>query len=314
VHFFSADYYKQMIWIRIMGLMVFLGGLVAVAWGKQFSLYTRRLFLAVFLLTPVGIIYQSIFPGSLYDLVLIGILFCASALDNRPASLIFDLAGLLVHEAYLFLRLPFIVFNLISSLSKRGKERKFNLFTLFSLGAIVSEFIIMISNWARRDRAVLEKNYEVLYPHLPVHNLNHLRAFDPIAKEATIGFQVNQMITSYHRGDFRVYLLLMFGCGMMIGLLTYLFNNLKGRPKRMDIIFSLGSFLSPLLLCFVGLDYGRWINFAFITWICYYVLFRQKLFSDAILSTNCLYGMLMAAYIIYPTVIYEHPLMFVLSK
>jgi hypothetical protein len=196
----------------------------------------------------------------------------------------------------------------------RGQKKNSYAFQLVSLGVILIGFMMMSSNLARRDRVDLESNYFRLYPNLPVHNLNHLQAFDPMAKDATIGFQMQRMDIYYHRKDFRTYLIPLFTCTAIVGLLTYFFSNLNGSQKITDFLFSLGSFLIPLLLCIFGLDFGRWMNFAFVSWLCYYILFRQKLFPNSSLSLNCLYGVLLSSMIFFPLGIYQQPLMYVLMK
>jgi hypothetical protein len=308
VNCLSADFNVQLGWTRIIGIMVFIGGLTAVGFSKQYNLFSRRLFLIVFLLSPIGIFYQSIFPDGQYDQVMIGILFFSVSVYKKASALIFDLAGLLVHEAYLFLRLPFLLFEMIYFLKNRQKQKSIKAIQILTVASISIGFMIMSSNLVRRDRSELESNYFRLYPHLPTHNLNNLQAFDPMAKDATFAFQMSRMATYYKRTDFITYLIPMSVCLVVVGLLTFLYSDQVGKQKKMDIFFSIASFLSPLLLCFIGLDYGRWLNFAFISWACYYILLRQKLFPACSYSANYLFGVLLCAMIFYPTGIYQHPL------
>ena len=314
VNFASSKYNIQIYCAKLFGTIIFIGGIAAVAISKQFSKFSRKIFLGIFLLAPAGIYCQFKFTGGAYDMAMIGFFFFATALNKKPASLIFDVAGVLTHEAYLFLRLPFLLFNLYCCFTDKGKVKKPFAFEVVNLAVLCISFLLMSSNWVRPELAVLKSSYFLHYPNLPAPTAGDFHAFNPISKDVTFGYQMNLMHEYHQSKEFYTYSIPLFVCIIAMGLLSYFFSNLKGRQKAMDIFCSGITFLTPLLLSFIGTDIGRWLNFGFISWACYYVLFRSVLFPDSKLSENCLYVMLLILLVFTPLGIFEQPLMSVLMK
>jgi len=89
-------------------------------------------------------------------------------------------------------------------------------------------------------------------------------------------------------------------------------SNLSSKAENPDLLHTCFAFLFPLLLGLAGSDYGRWVNFAYINWVCYYTLVRQKLFPSAKISEGCVYTVLLNFLLFSPLESFQHPLFFAL--
>ncbi len=314
VNLISSDYDVQIYCTTLIGLLLFAGGTTAVAYSKQFSSLHGKIFLGIFLLAPIGIYNQFKFAVGAYDMAMIGIFFFATASNKKPISLLFDVLGSLVHEAYFFLRLPFLLFNLISAIRDKTKEKKSYVFELVDLMVAGFTFLLMSSNSVRPPLAALKKNYFQHFSNLPSPTAGDFHALDPLTKEGTLSYQLNIMNKYHHSHEFYTYFIPLLLSVAAIVLINYFFNNLKGTQKRLDIACSLIVYLFPVLLSIIGTDIGRWMDFGFISWFCYYMIFRPKLFPESSLSYQCLLGILFTIFILSPLGVFEHPLIAAFMK
>jgi hypothetical protein len=310
----SSHYVIQLYVAKITGMLLLAIGVASVAFKKKWDGEARRIFILTFLLSPLGLFYQYTFTSGLYDTTMIGLLMIAISLDNRPASIMVDILGMLVHEAYFVLRFPFLVCQLLPIGSAPGEEKKSVgwAWAQFILGLFA--FVIMNSNLVRPARSVLENYFFTHYQQLKsITGSGDLVALHPISREGTFLYDMRTIMLPYfHTKDFFSYLIPLFlSVAGMLGM-GYRFSNLRGRSRWFDLCMSAFFFVTPLALCLAGADYGRWINFAFVTWTCYYILFRPYLIQGTVLSYSYLSGACLLFLLVSPLGTFQHPLFYTL--
>jgi hypothetical protein len=309
----TSDYKVQIFSATAIGLLVFAMGLIALYRSKRFAQDQKLYMIGIFLLAPIGFYSQFKFIAGAYDMALIGFFFLAMAGNGKPWSLIFDICGILLHEAYFFLRLPFLLFNIYADLIGLGGRKKiflsWNLAQLLLSGMV---FLLMSSNLVRPPLADLRQHFFQLYPGLPTPSEGNFHALDPMTKEVDLSFQMKIMNEYHHSPEFRTYFIPVVFSLIVIILLGYLFNGLKAREKRIDLAFTLMAFAIPLVLSIVATDVGRWMNFGFIAVLSYYILIRPTLFSDGKISWLYLFWLLILIFLLTPLGIFEQPLFSIL--
>src|SRR5450755_1978779 len=182
VNFISPNYIVQIYAVQLIGLGIFIAGLLLINKRKGFGLDNKRILLGVLLLSPIGIYSFFNFNLGFYDMVLIGLLLVSISYNNRPASVFVDIIGLLVHEAYIFLRLPFLIFNLISLINKKKPYASALLGIFINMGVL---FLIVQS--PRPGFEELKENYFSHYASLKsLTQPGDMEAFLPLCKEGTL--------------------------------------------------------------------------------------------------------------------------------
>ncbi|MBS1598676.1 MAG: hypothetical protein JST75_10675 [Bacteroidetes bacterium] len=308
VSFLSGNYFLQLYMVQMIGFVIFIVGLLLLAKQKGFSITQKRFFIPVLLLSPIGIYYHFTFTLGFYDMALIGLLFISIAFKNSAGSIIADIIGLMVHEAYIFLSLPFHFFNLVSLIQQKKSFR----FELFAIAAniLVLLFVITLPKPGFED---LKNNYFNHYGALRgMTNAKDLEAFLPLSREGTLGYDFHAMIKFFHTDKSLSFVFPIMLSILNVGFLSYFTNNISGKLRAVDLLCAITAFIFPLILCLIGADFGRWMNFAYTSWIIYYILFRPNLFPSTEISVSCLYGVLLAALIFLPFGFNYNPLFYFL--
>jgi hypothetical protein len=308
VSFLSGNYLIQLYLVQMIGFVVFVVGLLFLSKNKDFSIGQKRIFIPILLLSPIGLFYHFTFTLGFYDMTLIGLLFISIAFNNRPVSIVTDIMGLMVHEAYIFLSLPFHVFNLASLI----RQKKSYTTELFSI--VVNILVLLIVTQLHRPGMnELVNNYFHHYPSLKaITSSKDLEAFLPLSREGTLSYDFHAMIRFFHTDKSLSFFFPITLSVLNIGFLSYFTSNIPGRLRMADLACAISAFIFPLCLCVIGADFGRWLNFAYISWLIYYIIFRPNLFSKSEISTSCLYGILLAALIFLPFGFNYNPLFYFL--
>jgi hypothetical protein len=308
VNLISPDYIIQIYSVQLMGLGIIIAGLLLINIRKEFSIVHKGIFLAVILLSPIGIYPYFNFYLGFYDMALIGLLLISISYNNRPASVFVDIAGLLVHEAYIFLRFPFLIFQLFS-LINRKKPYASVLVSIF----INSMVFFLIIQSPRPGFDELKENYFSHYSSLKsITSPGDMEAFLPLCKEGTLASNFKIIQQFYFTGKAASLYIPITVSIISIALLGFFTNTISGKNRVLDVMASLFAFVFPLTLCLVGGDFGRWLAFSYVLWAIYYFLFRPKLFSGAQLSFKYLYGVLLVALIFSPFGANYNPLFYTL--
>jgi hypothetical protein len=309
----TNNYRVQIFSATAIGLLLFTLGLIALYRTNRFAQEQKLYMIGIFLLAPIGFYSQFKFIAGAYDMALIGFFFLAMAGNGKAWSLFFDVSGILLHEAYFFLRLPFLLFNIYADITGReGRKKGFLTWNLAQLILSAMFFLLMSSNFVRPPLADLRQHFVQLYPGLPTPTKGNFHALDPMTKEVDLSFQLRIMKEYHHSPEFRTYFIPVIFSLVVIILTGYLFNELKAREKIIDNAFTLLAFGIPMLLSFVATDVGRWLNFGFIAVLSYYILIRQALFPEAKISFLHLFWLLIAIFLLTPLGIFEQPLFSIL--
>ena len=305
VRIVSGDYLVQLYLVQFIGLVTFITGLMVMNRSKVFSMVQRRTFIPALLLSPVGIYYCFNFTFGFYDMTLLGILFLSFSFRKRPAALLLDVTGLLIHEAYIFLRLPFLLFDLYHAW--RAKKSAYSAWVSLTVNVVAT---LLILSWPKPSTLSLENNYLHQYSTLKGLTLPvDFDAFLPLSREGTLFTDFHIMRRFYDTEKFLSFYFPVSMSLLSIGLLSFFTSRLPGKYRILDLCCSLFSFSFPLLLMLVGADIGRWLEFSYVTWLSYYVLFRPVLFIQARIAENCLYGVLLTALLFIPFGYNFHPLL-----
>lgn len=308
VSFFSGNYFVQLYLVQLIGAAIFITGLIVLNRRHVLTVVQKRFLIPILLLSPIGIYYHFTFTLGFYDMALIGLLFISIGFSNRPASIFADIVGLMIHEAYIFLSLPFHIYNLISLIQKK---RSF----LTELIAIVVNVLVLafIIGFPKPGIEELKNNYFAHYGSLrSITSAKDLEAFLPLSREGTLSYDFRFMMKFFHTDKSLSFFFPITLSILNICFLSYFTNNLSGRFRAADFACAVAAFIFPLCLCLIGADFGRWLNFAYTSWIIYYIIFRPKLFSGSEMSVSCLYGVLLAALIFLPFGFNYNPLFYFL--
>ena len=306
VQAFSGDYLVQLYLVQGIGFASFLSGLFVINKKKAFDFVQKGYFIPALLLSPVGIYYHSNFTFGFYDMTLIGLLFLSFSYRGHPAAVLFDAAGLLVHEAYIILRLPFLLFDLLNGISEKSLRKTSIAWLTILINAAVLLLIIL---WPRPGADALADHFLHQYASLGrITQPSDFDAFLPLSREGTLTADFNIMKQYYISRKFSSFLYPLALSTMSVYGFTFLSSSLSGRQRVQDSCCCLFSFSCPLLLGLVGADFGRWIAFSYITWLSYYLLFRPLLYPSARVSENCLYAVFLTVLLLIPFGYNFHPL------
>jgi hypothetical protein len=304
VQFLSKDYLVELYLVQGIGFFCFVAGLFVMNRRKVFSTLQKRIFIPALLLSPIGIYYHFNFTFGFYDMTLLGILFLSFAYRNRPGSIVLDVVGLLVHEAYIFLRLPFLLFDLFSAWKNKKPAN-----TVWMNLLLNTAVFLLIILWPKPGTGALESNYLHQFSMLKGVTLSgDFDAFLPLSREGTLMADFNIMKQYYSTQKFASFYFPVTVSMIIVAFLSYYTSRLIGKYRFLDLCCSIFAFSFPLLLGFVGADFGRWLSFSYITWLSYYVLFRPLLFLNARISENCLYAVFLTALAFIPFGYNFHPL------
>jgi len=304
VNWMSPVYTFQIYAVQLIGFAVFIAGLLRINKKTEFAIAPKKIFIAVLLLSPIGIYSYFNFNLGFYDMVIVGLLFFSIAAGNRPASLVPDILGLLVHEAYIFIRLPFLIFSLCS-LVKNKKPYTFVLVSIFINLAV----LLLIVKSPRPGVEELKANYFLHYPSLKsVTQPGDMEAFTPLCREGTLSADLKEVQATYNGPRARSLYIPLLVSFCMIVLPGYFTSTLTGRRRTLDLTASGSAFLFPLILCLVGGDFGRWLGFSWVVWAIYYLLFRPNLFPESQPSFKYLYWAMLTALLFSPFGINYSPL------
>jgi hypothetical protein len=199
-----------------------------------------------------------------------------------------------------------MIFNLCV-LVKNKKPYSFVLLNLF----INLMVLVLVVLSPRPGLNELKANYFLHYPSLKsATQAGDMEAFTPLCKEGTLAADLKEVQATYSGPRARsLYIPLAFSA-CMIALAGYSTSTLSGRRRILDLLASGIAFLSPLVLCLVGGDFGRWLAFSWVTWAIYYLLFRPALFPDSQPSFKYLYVAMLTALLFSPFGINYSPLFF----
>jgi hypothetical protein len=306
VNIISPLYTIQIYAVQLIGFGIFIAGLLLINDRKDFRFAPKKIFIAILLLSPIGIYSYFNYNLGFYDMILIGLLLISISAGNRPTSVLADILGLLIHEAYIFLRLPFLIFDLISLILNK-KPYAFILVRIFINLAV----LLLIVKSPRPGLEELKANYFSHYPSLKsVTQPGDMEAFSPLCKEGTLASDLNEIQATYNGPRARSLYIPLIVSFCMITLFGSFTSTLSGRRRTLDVSASGIVFLTPLILCLVGGDFGRWLGFSWVCWAIYYLLFRPVLFSETEPSFKYLYGAMLTALLFSPFGINYNPLFF----
>ena len=284
----SHDYIVQIYSVQLIGLAVIVAGLLMIRRRNDFPAGPKGIFISVLLLSPIGLYSFFNFNLGFYDMILVGLLLVSIAMGKSKASTIADVIGLLVHEAYIFLRLPFLLFDLISLI--KNKKPYASVLVSIIINLVV---FLMIVKAPRPGFDELKANYFSKYPSLISRTSSgDMEAFLPLCKQGTLSsdFDVIRRFYSTPRaGSFNFPISVSL---IGITLLGFFTNSISGSRRFADTLASLVAFAFPLTLGLVGGDFGRWLAFSYVLWAIYYFLFRPVFFPETKSSFQYIYARL----------------------
>lgn len=306
VRLLSHDYIVQIYSVQLIGLAVIVAGLLMIRRRNDFPAGPKGIFISVLLLSPIGLYSFFNFNLGFYDMILVGLLLVSIAMGKSKASTIADVIGLLVHEAYIFLRLPFLLFDLISLI--KNKKPYASVLVSIIINLVV---FLMIVKAPRPGFDELKANYFSKYPSLISRTSSgDMEAFLPLCKQGTLSsdFDVIRRFYSTPRaGSFNFPISVSLIGVTLLGFFT---NSISGSRRFADTLASLVAFAFPLTLGLVGGDFGRWLAFSYVLWAIYYFLFRPVFFPETKSSFQYIYLVLLMALLFLPFGINYHPLFY----
>lgn len=223
--------------------------------GIKYAYQYRNKFIISVLFLYFGIFHFTIDTMRTDILIILFSLWIFILLDNNKKiiSVLVSIISLFIHEASFFLIVPiFALYNI---------NRKNTAFRIFSLSTIFL-LITFLSNKTTEDNAIAM--------------ISNFHDVTQIKKMFYIGYTsgIIENITFYFSTINNYYLILILVIGISVYIFCFreLFN--KQLMKKNIVTFF------PLLLCFVAIDYSRWLHFVFILLILYCI--KQNLFNDKI--------------------------------
>ncbi len=306
VRLLSPDYIVQIYAVQLIGLASIIAGLWLIKRKNDFPALPKGIFIGVLLLSPIGVYSFFNFNLGFYDMILIGLLLVSIALGKSKTSTIADVVALLVHEAYIFLRLPFLLFSLVSLI--RNKKPYASVLVSIVINLVV---FLMIVKAPRPGFEELKSNYFSRYPTLVSRTSSgDMEAFLPLCKEGTLSSDfgvIRRFYATPRAGSFNIPISLSIIGVTLFGFFT---NTISGKRRYADASASLVAFGFPLMLALVGGDFGRWLAFSYVLWAVYYFLFRPVLFPETKPSLSYIYAVLLMALVFLPFGINYHPLFY----
>jgi len=302
----SSDYIFQIYAVQLLGLIIFITALAAIIRKKNLFGLNRNIYAIVLLLSPIGIFSYFNFNLGFTDMILVGLLLISISFSGNWFSFIVDITGMLIHEAFLFIRLPFLILQLFINL----KDKKPYQSTLAQIFINLGFFIIIILS-PRPEMDALKSNYFTRYPMLVTQTTpGDMEAFIPLSKEGTLRSNFH-VILQFYKTDKALSLAIPILISVTLIVVAGFFSNtLTGKNRALDVFAAAFIFIFPLMLSAVGGDFGRWLGFSFVCWATYYYLFRSVLFPKAEISYKYAYAVLVTALIFSPFGINYHPLFY----
>ena len=181
--------------------------------------------------------------------------------------------GILTHEAFLFYYIPFLIAWSIFYWDHNVKKTYFLPFCII-LGMVMSLYLLFLMRKDIPDGGeiaayIAERNH---FGHIPEHEVT-IGAYAGENEETKTYFK--HFISMFDSGviiNFLTGILVFSACCVLPGYILYsLHQHVQSRKEKYKIILLALSCLSPLTLCIIALDFGRW--FAVSLWCIYMCCF-----------------------------------------